>query len=207
MTQPRESQHIPEPRLPGIWHQPVPSIHYGLEGAGSSIQPEDLEGSLDLGGRLLNPWDLHGRESVRSGFSEPAQAIKQIDSKLEQFEKVLQSAIDIGLENRTLLEQLCEGGTKAGLGAIHSLGGGEVQLKYPLIYSYQEIDDQVVVGIEEFGIYGLGSTEDQAVKDVQEELWHLVQDLERTPREQLGPHLKATLRAIQARIHRDAVDA
>ena len=207
MTQPRESQHVSEPGLRGMWHQPDPSIHYGLEGMGSSIQPEDFGGSLDLGGRLLSPWDLHGRESVRGGFSEPAQAIKQIESKLEQFEQVLQSAIDIGLENRTLLEQLCEEGSKAGLGAIHSLGGGEVQLKYPLIYSYQEIDDQVVVGIEEFGVYGLGSTEDQAVKDVQEELWHLFQDLEQTPSEKLGPHLTTTLRAIQARIDRDAVDA
>lgn len=207
MTQQRESQHDSESGMLDMGHQPVPSALYGHEVVGSFAPPEDFEDILALHERFLGPWGHHGVGSVRKIIPEPRQVIEQIESKLEQFETVLQSAVDIGLENRTLLEQLSEGGNNSGLGAIHSLGEGEIQLKYPLIYSYQEIDDQVVVGIEEFGVYGLGSTEDQAVKDVQEELWHLVQDLERTSCDQLGPNLKATLKAIQARIHRDAVDA
>ncbi len=123
---------------------------------------------------------------------------------IAKLEKDVQTAVDIGLENRKLLERLSEG-TGTGLGAIHSLDEGRVQLSHPLVYSYQVLDDEVLVSIEELGIYGVGSTEYEAVREVQEEIWNLLQDLERTPPEKLGAQLTKSLRTLRARIH--AVDA
>ncbi len=138
---------------------------------------------------------------------ESAQTAEGAEPSLKKLEEKVQTAIDIGLENRKLLEQLCEEESRIGLGAVHSLDEGRVQLTHPLIYNYQALDDEVVAGIEEMGVYGVGATESEAVRELQEELWNLVQELERTPPEELGAHLKKTLKTLTARMQRDAVDA
>ena len=193
---------IPSERIPQ-----APALR-GRVGHVSVPRPEDFEewpSHLDEQSR--SPWVHHVRYTKElDRLAEPLQAISHIESRLKAFDKKLQSAIDIGLENRKLLEQLHEEGSP-GLGAIHSLDQGHVQLAHPLLYSYQAVDDQVVVGIEEFGVYGVGSTEGEAVVELQEELWNLVKELERTPPEKLGAHLTKTLRTLMGRIRQDAMDA
>ena len=190
----------------------------GMIGVGgyTNTQLEHLEESENVGQSLLErfpafqaPHTLafhvsHAKERGKS--PERLRVISDLESRLEEFERKLQSAIDIGLDNRKLLEQMLEGGNP-GVGAIHSLDQGRVQLVHPLLYSYQVLDDEVVVGIEEFGIYGVGATEAEAVSELQEELWDLVEDLEQTPPEKLGPRLIGTLRALRGRIQHNAVDA
>ena len=122
----------------------------------------------------------------------------------------MKAAVDIGLENRTLLRQLRETVEEAhqnGLGAIHSLDGGRVQLHSPLVYSMQVLDGEVVVGIDELSAYGVGASEREAVAELQEELWTLFQELDRIPPEEVGPPLTDTLRTLRARIRPNAVDA
>ena len=119
----------------------------------------------------------------------------------------VKTATDIGLENRKLLERLLEEGPRVGLGAIHSLDRGRVQLMPPLVYGYQVVDDEVVVSIEELGVYGTGLTEGEAVEEVQDELWSLFQDLDRLPPEELGAQLAKTLRVLKARIQPNGLDA
>ena len=136
--------------------------------------------------------------AVRS-TQESAQSIEHIESRLEELQKKLQASIDIGLENRKLLEQLLEEESRIGLGAIHSLDQGKLQLSQPLIYSYQVLGDEVVAGIEELRVYGVGATEFEAVKELQEELWSLMQDLEQTPPDELGVHLQNTLATLMGR--------
>lgn len=70
----------------------------------------------------------------------------------------------------------------------------------PLVYGYQVVDDEVVASIEEFGVYGVGLTEGEAVEEVQDELWSLFQDLDRLPQEELGGQLAKTLRVLRGRL-------
>ncbi len=157
----------------------------------------------------FSPW--HHGYSVFG--NEPAytpsgtQEIGLLTAKLESLEQRLDSAVKIGLENRKLLEQLLERETRVGLGAIHSLDDGRVQLSHPLVYGYEIVDDEVVVSIEDIGIYGVGATEWEAVQEAQAELWSLFQDLERTPTDNLGTQLISALRTLKARIRANAVDA
>ena len=138
--------------------------------------------------------------------TKPA-ATEVVESTLDSIEEKVQAAIDVGLENRQLLKQLTEGEETGGLGAIHSLDEGRVQLTHPLIYRYEVLDDEVLVGITELGVYGVGATEGEAVAEMRDELWSLAQDLERMPIETLGPHLRSAVRTLRARIQRNAVDA
>ena len=184
-----------------LQHLSFESIEGSMESAISQDWPYHDPGPPE-------PWLRHhalGRALRRS--SEPSQSVANIESRLDEFVKSLKAAIDIGLENRKLLEQLHERESRVGLGAIHSLDHGQAQLSYPLIYSYQMVEDEVVVGIEEFGVYGVGATEGEAVEEVQDELWSLFQELNRVPPEELGAQLIRTLRALRARIQHHAVDA
>ena len=213
MTTSKGSERTPKAEFSRLLDIIGAQSHSAFEGVEGVVRPEDLEElshifeESHIEKLLPGPWDHHAWDRMPRSLSEPSQVIRHIESRLDEFEKKLRSAIDIGLENRKLLEQLHEGGSRIGLGAIHSLSHGQVQLAHPLLYSYQVVDDQVMVGIEEFGIYGVGSTEVEAVGELQEELWSLVQDLERTPPEKLGPHLTKTLRALKARIPQNAMDA
>ena len=124
------------------------------------------------------------------------------------FEERITRAIDIGLDNRKLIEQLhevVEG--RIGFAAIHSLDEGQVQLSSPIFVSYEAVDDEVVASVDEFGVYGVGLTEREALGEVQEELWELFQDLDQAAPEELGADLAKTLNALRARIQRDAMDA
>ena len=98
-------------------------------------------------------------------------------------------------------------GARIGLAAIHSLDEGQVQLSSPIFVGYEVVDDEVVASIDEFGVYGVGSTEREAFCEVQEELWVLFQDLDQAASAELGADLTKTLKALRARIQRDAVDA
>ena len=135
---------------------------------------------------------------VTKVHSDSPQELKHFEARLDELQESVQAAVNISLENRKLLEELRERENRIGLGAIHSLDR-QVQLTHPLLYSSQMVDDEVVVSIEELGVYGVGSTEEEAVREVQEELWSLFQDLDRTPSEKLGPHLVKTLRVLRAR--------
>ena len=124
------------------------------------------------------------------------------EKRMGEFERKIQAAVDIGLENRTALERLLQDDeSRIGLGAIHSVDQGRVQLHPPLFYRYQVIDDDdVVVSIEDLGVYGVGSTEGEAVREVEEELWSIFQDLEQTPPEEIGVSLARILRTMKERI-------
>ena len=176
-----------------------------LEDWGDPAQHSDSEEWLVI---ESTPW---GRTRLRRGvLQEPTQTTSDIASRLDKFEEKVQIAIDIGLENRKLLEQLSEEndlGSRVGLGVVHSLNRGRIQLNPPIFYSYQVVDDEVVVSIEELGVYGVGATEEEAVREVQEELWSMAESLERVPSEKLGTLLTATLRTLRSRIQHNAMDA
>ena len=178
------------------------------ENVESSVSAEIIEEYPGTGRSVSSPWSTrHVPRRIRRRPPESSHAIGHIESRLDEFENNIRAAVDIGLENRNLLEQLHQGGNRIGFGAIHSLDQGRAQLAYPILYGYQLVEDEVVAGITELGVWGVGSTEAEAVSELQEELWALLQDLEETPPEKLGSHLTATLRTLQARILRDAVDA
>lgn len=160
-------------------------------------------GEGPMGSLYIPAWWHAPRSPVRKSEEVPesAQTTEDAGPRLKKLEEKVQTAIDIGLENRKLLEQLLlEDESRIGLGAIHSLDQGRVQLSHPLIYNYQVLDDEVVAGIEEMGVYGVGATESEAVRELQEELWNLVQELERTLPEELSAHLKKTLKTLTARM-------
>ena len=175
-----------------------------------------------FGSEQVTEWAIHGmpqpgpwypRVSTETPkvLSESTQIIDHMQSRLDSLKSTAQAAVDIGLENRNLLnnllEELHEGESRVGLGAIHSLNQGRVQLNYPLVYGYQVVENEVVVGIEDLGVYGVGATESQAVEEMQQELWSLFNDLEQREPEKLGARLTAILRTLRARIQRNAMDA
>ena len=144
-------------------------------------------------------WMARSHLGVRMIAPSPTAAKSAIESRWELLEQTLEKVMDIGLQQVRLLEQIQEG-DGSGIGAIHSLNQGHVVLDYPLIYSSRFVDEEVMVSIEEFGVYGVGATESEAVQEVKSELWDLFQDLQQTPSEELGPHLATTLRVLRARI-------
>ncbi len=81
-----------------------------------------------------------------------------------------------------------------------------MRLVQPVMYSSQDFGDEVLVGIEEVGVYGVGVTEREAVLELQEELWALHQDLENIPEQELGPELRSEKRILRGWIS-NALDA
>jgi predicted RNase H-like HicB family nuclease len=189
----------------GIFGEIAHTYIRDLEDWGDPAQHSDSEEWVLI---ESTPW---GRTHVTRGvLQEPTRTTDDIESRLDKLEEKVQIAIDIGLENRKLLEQLSEEndiGSRVGLGVIHSLNHGRTQLNPPIFYSYQVVDDEVVVSIEELAVYGVGATEEEAVREVQEALWSMVEGLERIPPESLGTLLKATLRTLRSRIQHNAMDA
>ena len=204
MTTPREPFRIIGQTASGTIYGQDPHIEAIFENVGGYIWAEESE----HGTILANPWYHHSvpTRSPRSSTETP-EVIERIESKLDDVRKNAHIAIDVGLENRKILERLDDHRDNIGIGAIHSLDDGNVQLSLPLIYSYQMLEDEVIVGIEEFGIYGVGSTEYDAVGELQDEIWNLVQELSRMPPEKLGKDLSRTLKTLSARIQSNAVDA
>ena len=150
---------------------------------------------------------------VRGWYSEMSPdplKLNDMESSLSQLKGSISRIIDIGLENRNLLEQLHEQGEQAqlsGMGAIHSLDGGRVQLAPPLFYNLQMFDDEVLAGIDELKVYGVGASEPDAVAKLQKELWELFKELDQLPQDELGVQLVQTLRVIKSRIEHNALDA
>ena len=139
---------------------------------------------------------------------EPTQALRDIERRLSECEEGIDTAIDIGLRNLKQLEELRGAiDNQTGLCAIHSLNDGQIQLSSPIFASFERIDDEVVASIEEFGVYGVGSTEGEALREIQEELWNLFESLSEVSAERLGTDLANTLRALKARIQLNAGDA
>ena len=165
-------------------------------------QDTDFE---DLPHGPAGPW-LRTHSSKPGTPSAESATVNDIASRLEHFQKILDRAVDIGLLNVKLLEQIQEGDDN-GIGAIHSLNQGHAVLDYPLIYSSRFVDEEVVVSIEEFGVYGVGATESEAVQEIKSELWDLFQDLQQMPSEEMGSRLATTLRVLRARIKQNALDA
>lgn len=100
-----------------------------------------------------------------------------------------------------------EEGVFTGLGAIHSLDEGRVQLAYPIIYQARKFDDDSwIVGIEEFALYGAGDSEQEAVMDLQSDIWNLL-SLSETEGKPLGYRLAATERALQGRLAQSVREA
>ena len=162
------------------------------------------------------PWQLYysSQHGMTTALPESPQEAVPVDSRLRRIEGDLRHAVDIGLENRKILvetsarlDDLASSESRVGLGAIHALNSGRVQLNPPIVYGFQVIGDEVVVGVEELGIYGVGATEREALEEAQEELWELFQDLIQVPSEELGEHLAATLRTLSARIRHNDLDA
>ena len=133
-----------------------------------------------------------------------------MESRLAELETKVSRSIDIGLENRTLLENLTkqmEQAAQNGVGAIHSLDNGRVQLAPPLFYNLQVFDDEVLAGIDQLSAYGVGASEPDAVAELQKELWELFEELDQLPQDELGVQLVQTLRVLKSRIKHNALDA
>ena len=194
-------------RLP-VWRHHARQIH---QDRFRRIRMENLVVGRE--GQLASVYTLAWWHTPKTPVRKPEEVPKStrtnedVELRLEKLGEKIQMAIDIGLENRKLLEQLLEEESRIGLGAIHSLDQGRVQLIHPLIYNYQVLEDEVVAGIEELRVYGVGATESEAVRELQEELWSLIQDLEQTQSEKLGTHLQNTLETLKWRMRRSAVDA
>ena len=141
--------------------------------------------------------------------THPDQSQEQLKSRgragQAELEKKLATLVDISLDIRKLLAEVLEFPQK-GVGAIHTLNEGKVRLVQPVMYSSQDFGDEVLVGIEEVGVYGVGVTEREAVLELQQELWALHQDLERIPEQELGPELRSEKRILRGWIG-NALDA
>ena len=197
-------QSIKNPTVFGhVWINP-PSI---------DIQEAMTKEFVEHGGIVLKEglWATSAKRIQAARVTtEISDAPTRLEARLIELEKKINVAIDIGLENRTILRQLQETvdqDQQNGLGAIHSLNGGRVQLKYPFVYYLQALDGEVVAGIDELSAYGVGASECDAVAELQEELWDMFEELEKTPADELGSPLTETLRTLRARIRPNAVDA
>ena len=166
------------------------SLVYGLE--------EDLH---------LSHWA--GMHSFGVAPTHPDQSQEQLKSRgrtgQAELEKKLATLVDISLDIRKLLAEVLEV-PQRGVGAIHTLNEGKVRLVQPVMYSSQDFGDEVLVGIEEVGVYGVGVTEREAVLELQEELWALHQDLEKIPEQNLGSELRSEKRILRGWIG-NALDA
>lgn len=148
----------------------------------NNLQPLFLEG----GHSWAAPTPDQLQEQLRSrGRTGQAELAKKLDT-----------LIDINLDIRKLLAEVLEIAQRR-TGAIHTLNEGKVRLVQPVRYSFQDFGDEVLVGIEEVGVYGVGTTEHEAVLELQEELWALYQELESIPEQELGPELKSEKRILR----------
>ena len=197
MTTTKGSIHISGERLRS-WYDNVIDI---MSASHEHLENEELE-ELASSTQSQHDWPLfHSPTHALETLPSSRQAIKHFEKRLGEFEEKLQAAVDIGLENRKILERMLQDDEdRIGIGAIHSLDQGRVQLNPPLFYRYQVIDDEVVVSIEDLEVYGVGFTEGGAVREVEEELWSIFQELEQTPPEEIGTSLARILRTIRTRI-------
>ena len=171
-----------------------------LEASGSAYGLEEDLSDLPLGGDAF---------SMGIVQTHPDQSQEQLKSRgragQAELEKKLATLVDISLDIRKLLAEVLEV-PQRGVGAIHTLNEGKVRLVQPVMYSSQDFGDEVLVGIEEVGVYGVGVTEREAVLELQQELWALHQDLEKIPEQELGSELRSEKRILRGWIG-NALDA
>ena len=180
-----------------------PRSSYSIFTPEGDIDTEEVY--FDWGGHPLSERIHRSHDPIPS---KPPIIVQMQDAeRLEKLEKDVKQSIDIGLHNQRLLEQMQETAGDNGIGAIHSLDHGRVVLNQPLIYSSRVMDGEVLVAIEEFGVYGSGDTEAEAMTDLTIELWRLFQDLADEPVEALGPKLVTAVRVLKQRIDGNAMDA
>ena len=188
--------------------------HMERVGEGRATPPSDtievIEWYRERGGMtsLRHHWPRQLEPKLE--VDQDARYDARLEARLIKLEGQVKAAVDIGLENRTILRQLQEAVEQAhqsGLGAIHSLDGGRVQLDSPFVYNMQVLDGEVVAGIDELSVYGVGASEREAVAELQDELWAMFQELDRVPLEEIGPPLTDTLSTLRARIRPNGMDA
>lgn len=197
MTIAKESIHSSDERL----HSQYDNLIENTSTSPKHLEDEYHEELVDIQSQIF--W--YGHRVPTPATENPAESTQTtseyFEKRMSEFERKIQVAVDIGLENRKILERLLQDDEdRIGIGAIHSLDQGRVQLNSPLFYRYQVIDDEVVVSIEDLEVYGVGLTERDAVREVEEELWSIFQDLDQTPPEEIGTSLARILRTIRARI-------
>lgn len=197
MTITKESIHSSDERL----HSQYDNLIENMSTSPKHLEDEYHEELVDIQSRIF--W--YGHRVSPPATENPTESThttsEYFEKRMSEFERKIQVAVDVGLENRKILERLLQDDEdRIGIGAIHSLDQGRVQLNSPLFYRYQVIDDEVVVSIEDLEVYGVGLTEKEAVREVEEELWSILQDLDQTPPEEIGTSLARILRTIRARI-------
>ncbi len=153
----------------------------------------------------MSPWDDPDWRSKLGQPNEPSRSRGRTETQLADLASKLAEVESKVEEVQRLLTEVLET-PKRGLGAIHTLNEGRVRLVQPVMYSTQEFEDEVLVGVEEVGVYGVGVTEHEAVLELQEELWALHQELSQTPDSDLGPELQSEKRILQGWIS-NALDA
>ncbi len=168
--------------------------------------PYETEEDIDLSnwGRVSQHGIWTGRLGVDRGLesiSITRRATPESQTSPTDLNKKIEKLSDLCLDLYNIVKDV-----RIGVGAIHSLNDGEVQLKYPLFYGYQEFDDDVLVSMGDLGVSGVGVTENEAVRELQQRLWMIYENAKHLPPGKVGGTTVNVLRAIRWRIE-DAVDA
>ena len=81
---------------------------------------------------------------------------------------------------------------------IHALGNSKYKLRYPLLVTMEEHEDEVVASIPEFGLYGAAVSEDLALMKLKDEIVSTYERLLELGGNNLGRLAKGCLIAMQA---------
>ena len=137
-----------------------------------------------------------------------SRIVDEFKSDIAELKEKVTKALNAAQECLRRVDELSEQvGGRVGIGAIHSLNEGKVSLDRPIFVGYESSDGEVMASVEELRAYGVGRTRAAALKEVQDELWYLYQDLISTPTDQIGDGLQRTLRTLHSRINPNDVDA
>lgn len=179
----------------------MPFVRHGLS-IREAVPVDDARG---WGERVrmyaLDPHDQWAHAVMPYSASPPATPAKGIADDIGALRQEVQA---LQAKTDELLEALKD--VRVGIGAIHSLNEGAVQLRHPLFYGYQEFEDEVLASIGDLGISGVGVNEREAVQELQRRLWAVYEDTHNLPAGEVGGVIVNILRAIQWRID-DVVDA
>ena len=149
------------------------------------------------------------RESLLSKAETESQAtIQSIKDDIAELKTKVDRALGAAQECLRRIDTLGEQvGGRIGLGAIHSLNEGKVNLSRPIFVGYESSDGEVMASVDELKAYGVGRTRAAALKEVQDELWYLYQDLISTPYEEIGDGLRRVLTTLESKIDSNVLDA
>ena len=84
------------------------------------------------------------------------------------------------------------------IGALHTLGDGDILLSTPILFSKEEDGEGVSLSVDELGVYVWGETDYEAVSELARQIARLWTDLENAPESELGPALVRTRNVLRS---------